>query len=181
MTHKGSVCDFYSSFWDCSCFLCSRYQTQRQRIQMLFWIIYVSQSDCSPPFSASYQPTIFPWSHLHYCTGYTTSSHQTQRQLWRIEWGEDLRFEDLPNLVFVSDLCGAVVSPPVPQGKAPKWHGSIHLSEANRVDKRAQNKLPWQSSERGCHSSFFQHPDSVVRERIPLLRATLKMNVSEKF
>lgn len=38
-----------------------------------------------------------------------------------------LRSEDLSNLIFVSDIRYAIVTPPISQGKAPKWHDGIHL------------------------------------------------------
>lgn len=42
-----------------------------------------------------------------------------------------LRSEDLSELVLVRDIRDAVVRPPISQGKAPKWHGGIHLKNDN--------------------------------------------------
>lgn len=38
-----------------------------------------------------------------------------------------LRSEDLSDLIFVCDVRNAMVRPPISQGKAPEWHGGIHL------------------------------------------------------
>lgn len=43
-----------------------------------------------------------------------------------------LRSEDLSNLIFVRDIRHAIVSPPISQGKAPKWHDVIHLTNKEK-------------------------------------------------
>lgn len=50
------------------------------------------------------------------------------------------RSEDLSELIFVCDIRDAIVRPPISQGKAPKWHGSIHLKK--------QDKRLWGSTKR---------------------------------
>lgn len=45
------------------------------------------------------------------------------------------RSEDLSDLILVRDIRHAVVGPPISQGKAPKWHDSIHL---RREDKHKE-------------------------------------------
>lgn len=39
------------------------------------------------------------------------------------------RSEDLSELILVRDIRDAIVRPPISQGKAPKWHGGIHLKK----------------------------------------------------
>ena len=43
-----------------------------------------------------------------------------------------LRSEDLSNFIFVCDIRHAIVSPPISQGKAPKWHDGIHLRSEHK-------------------------------------------------
>lgn len=43
-----------------------------------------------------------------------------------------LRSEDLSNLILVCDIRYAVVRAPISQGKAPKWHDVIHLTDKER-------------------------------------------------
>lgn len=42
------------------------------------------------------------------------------------------RSEDLSDLILVRDISGAVVAPPISQGKTAKWHGGIHLRGGDR-------------------------------------------------
>lgn len=42
------------------------------------------------------------------------------------------RSEDLSNLIFICDIRHAIVSAPISQGKAPKWHDGIHLTNKEK-------------------------------------------------
>lgn len=57
-------------------------------------------------------------------------SKRQQRYMHKALWY--LRTEDLSNLIFVCDIRHAVVSPPISQGKAPKWHDGIHLRKKEK-------------------------------------------------
>lgn len=63
------------------------------------------------------QPYIYP------CRG-------GKRQRQKDEWY--LRSENLSNLIFVRDIRYAIVSTPISQGKAPKWHDGIHLTNRDK-------------------------------------------------
>lgn len=54
------------------------------------------------------------------------STRKRRETLWY------LRSEDLSNLIFVRDIRHAIISPPISQGKAPKWHDGIHLRSRER-------------------------------------------------
>jgi len=45
------------------------------------------------------------------------------------------RSEDLSDVIFVGDVRHFAVAPPISQGKAPKWHGGIHLTGGTQSPK----------------------------------------------
>lgn len=45
------------------------------------------------------------------------------------------RSKDLSNFILIRDISGAVVAPPISQGKAAEWHGDIHLEECGQTKR----------------------------------------------
>ena len=82
------------------------------------------------------------------------------------------RFEDLSNLILVSDIRYAAVAPPISQGKAPKWHGGIHLSEA------VVSQKPFTFHTDTCMSELCQSASS--NGHISHLKMNLKMRIVDE-